>query len=987
MSRYLTTLSTLAVIAMLITLSLTAAPGGAAGATMASSAALVPAAPDAPTGASALAPDRLPAGQNPGAYYLDYGGTVLNPGTFPVKGALRFFGWSTLQTGPTTYNWSALESWISQRYASGLSTGVFISVYDGKLDGDIRSTPDFVIQTPGTMIIMPETYDSEYGTQSGYVEYYRAAYNGDFEWDYHPNAWDWSGQAEVTNATPGGSWAAKLAGVDNANGSITHWSLRIPAMPPEFTSGTKMKLEFSTYVETTDPNPNADHLYVELLDGNNNLLTTLQDITNTSGPTGIWVTQGPIVLNDWVGRTLKVRFRATTDSSSPTTFYVDNVSLKVRLIIPRYWSQAFKDAYRAFVTELGNRLRNDSRVDFVSIGTGLHGETQPCNDEEKKYLADVEGLTSALWVQTANEITDMYVSAFTQGYTLRKNLVLQYAPYFKNAYERREMTDYAAARGVGLSYNGLLPDWSTVFTNAGYGSYDPMIKNQRYNFIPIAWETYTYMLCTPVFSYWALFNGLDKHADYMRIGDDLLRNSDGSPTAHFPFFQWAKDYWGKTPQTTPSVWVVLREHRNPTPYCHASSYPTYNYQGSGWSTWPQLGNYSFWLYQDDQIPGGHTVPETNDKGADRRYARNPINGSPWPDAGLGNCPEGQSYASFYPPNYPCYHEPYNPDLPPLVGSNPSNYYDPHTWTGEGKEAWVVRRTDQATGNPYMWFIVDPQYIDGSQVYSVRITVKYFDIGTDTWTLRYDATDNNPNGKVAGTITKTGTKALKTAVFTLTDAKFAKRLTGGADFVIDSRSPQGANDGNEWIHMVDVAKLSEQPEPTSTPTPTLTPTPTDTPTVTPTYTPSTGVVHGIAYHDRNGNGVPDAGEGLESAVLALKQGNTERYTTTSGTDGTYRFEGVTPGQYTLLETAPPPGYQLSTFSIYFYLGANQTLEFHIEHQPAPTPTPTATPTDTPTNTPTPTATFTSTPTPTRTATPTATPTPRWQYLPLVTKSGG
>ena len=300
---------------------------------------------------------------------------------------------------------------------------------------------------------------------------------------------------------------------------------------------------------------------------------------------------------------------------------------------------------------------------------------------------------------------------------MKKNLLLQYAPYFKNVSERKLMTDHAVGRNVGLSYNGLLPDWVgslVTGTNEGTGAFDPMVKNNRYNFVPIAWETYTYMLCTPVFTYWSLFSALDKHADYLRIGDDLLQGSQGAENT--VFFQWAKDYWGKTLQTTKSVWTVMREHRNPTPYCHSRTAPTYAYRGTDgntyvWpaskgSTWPQLGNYNFWLYQDDAIAGGKTVPETNDKGADSRYARDPVTGAAWTHAGLGNCPTSNAYASpLYPANYPCNNTPYNADLPAL-GSTASNYYAPDSWVGTGKEAWVVRRTDQATGNPYMWFWID-----------------------------------------------------------------------------------------------------------------------------------------------------------------------------------------------------------------------------------------------------------------------------------------
>ena len=45
------------------------------------------------------------------------------------------------------------------------------------------------------------------------------------------------------------------------------------------------------------------------------------------------------------------------------------------------------------------------------------------------------------------------------------------------------------------------------------------------------------------------------------------------------------------------------------------------------------------------------------------------------------------------------------------------------WTGEGKEAWIVRRTDQnadaAKNNPFMFFQIDDGFIDGSQIYPVQ----------------------------------------------------------------------------------------------------------------------------------------------------------------------------------------------------------------------------------------------------------------------------
>ena len=85
------------------------------------------------------------------------------------------------------------------------------------------------------------------------------------------------------------------------------------------------------------------------------------------------------------------------------------------------------------------------------------------------------------------------------------------------------------------------------------------------------------------------------------------------------------------------------------------------------------------------------------------------------------------------------------------------------------------------------------YIKGDQSYQVKITVKYFDIGTDKWQLKYDSTSGEkaavaPDGK--NYIQKTGTKQLKEVTFTIPDGKFAGRLTGGADFYLDSRAPDG-----------------------------------------------------------------------------------------------------------------------------------------------------------------------------------------------------
>ena len=85
-------------------------------------------------------------GAMPGNYYLDYGATVMDPAQYPVDGAIRFWGWSALNPASGNYNWAALDSWIAARKGRVLKPACMITTYDGIGAGDIRSTPDYVIE-------------------------------------------------------------------------------------------------------------------------------------------------------------------------------------------------------------------------------------------------------------------------------------------------------------------------------------------------------------------------------------------------------------------------------------------------------------------------------------------------------------------------------------------------------------------------------------------------------------------------------------------------------------------------------------------------------------------------------------------------------------------------------------------------------------------------------------------------------------------------
>ncbi|MDH7485670.1 MAG: sugar-binding protein, partial [Anaerolineae bacterium] len=443
-------------------------------------------------------------------------------------------------------------------------------------------------------------------------------------------------------------------------------------------------------------------------------------------------------------------------------------------LVPKYWHPTYLDAYQQFIFALGARYRNDPRLEWVAIGAGMYGETWACNPSDNDAMA-AAGLTSDLWIQTVNQIVDWYVEAFSENGQLKKVLMVQSAPYTFTARERREISFHAASRGVGFSINALYPDQEgAVFGSDSHcpycGVHDSLLLYNQ--LLPTAFETYDYMLCNPDQVYWGMLNGLDKHPTYLRLNLDLFREFDPvrypdtsgygpDKLENLAIFDWVEHYVGVTLENTPSVWVALREHRVPWQPCGQST-PV----PGPW--YPQWGNYDFWLEQDDSVPGGRTVPETND---------------PTITAMGSNT------------------RPYNASLPP------------------GREGWAVRRTDQATGNPYMFFKVDDGYLFGGS-HPVTITVTYLDRGADTWSLRYDAAGGVvraavPQGGSVPWVQKGNSNTWQRAVFPLQDARFANGLAGGSDFLLDCR-----NDGNEWIHFVDVSTSEgvSPPQPSPTPSP-------------------------------------------------------------------------------------------------------------------------------------------------------------------------
>ena len=435
----------------------------------------------------------------------------------------------------------------------------------------------------------------------------------------------------------------------------------------------------------------------------------------------------------------------------------------------RYWDSRFLNAYRTFINALAARYKNDSRVEFVMVGAGLYGETQPANDCYDYYLLDAgldyqnparSGMTS--WTSVVQQIAQYFADAFRapDGVTVLKSAMLPAGSTYFHTCGRKEYMDAARAVGIGDTDTGLYADQASAVIPdkpgfEGCGRLDPLILTQPT--LPIGGEVYWYLGPNHVLAYWTLLGALGNKMDYVTVDyapndttNDgwLFANYAGNPrTDIISYSQWGLPYFGKKATNTSSVWVVMRD--------------------SGFSYYPQHGNYSFYLTQDDSVGGGQTKLVTY------RGTVHPSDYS-WMALISHLVMKGEAYNTTIQTGLD------------LGGS----------WSGS-KEAWITRRTDQGTGNRYMWFKIDDGYLyGGSNPATIKVT--YFDVGTDTWKLDYDGAGGVQ--RTAGIVTKTNSRTWKTQTFNITDARMGNGLLGGSDFRIDCN-----NDGDEYVHMVDVRK--------------------------------------------------------------------------------------------------------------------------------------------------------------------------------------
>ena len=112
-----------------------------------------------------------------------------------------------------------------------------------------------------------------------------------------------------------------FAGYNNANDTL-YQSVAIPS------TATSASLTYWWKQTTQESGTTAyDYLYVQVYNTSGTLLGTVQTISNAS--TAGTYTKSTFSLLAYKGQTVRLQFRATNDSSLPTNFFVDDVSLNV----------------------------------------------------------------------------------------------------------------------------------------------------------------------------------------------------------------------------------------------------------------------------------------------------------------------------------------------------------------------------------------------------------------------------------------------------------------------------------------------------------------------------------------------------------------------------------------------------------------------------------------------------------------------------------
>ena len=146
--------------------------------------------------------------------------------------------------------------------------------------------------------------------------------NGGFEGSVDPWVESGNGFFYTSDFPHGGANLVSLGVNNSATGQV----VQSVSIPPD-AQGT---LTFWLNV-TTNENSNGrgfDQLFVEVRDLGGNLLGTLATYSNLNRSTAGNYSQKTLDMSGYLSQTVNLQFRAVNDGSRPTTFRIDDVSLR-----------------------------------------------------------------------------------------------------------------------------------------------------------------------------------------------------------------------------------------------------------------------------------------------------------------------------------------------------------------------------------------------------------------------------------------------------------------------------------------------------------------------------------------------------------------------------------------------------------------------------------------------------------------------------------
>ena len=228
---------------------------------------------------------------------------------------------ATAGTGSVSVSTSASCSWTAVSNASFLTiTAGSSGTGNGTVSYSFTANTGTTART-GTLTIAGLTFTvTQAGTTGGGTELIT---NNGFETGTPP--WTISGQVTRSTGTFPHSGVAYMIinGVNSSSGTLFQ-QVTIP-------SGSSPNLTFWLNITTSEAAGASvfDRLFIEVRSTSGTLLATLATFSNqNSGTAGVYVQRGPYNLSSFAGQTVRIQFRGTNDITLPTSFRVDDVSVK-----------------------------------------------------------------------------------------------------------------------------------------------------------------------------------------------------------------------------------------------------------------------------------------------------------------------------------------------------------------------------------------------------------------------------------------------------------------------------------------------------------------------------------------------------------------------------------------------------------------------------------------------------------------------------------